>query len=326
MRIRSPELQYLQTLCCRVDLNEEEQYQLSNLEQGYNGEQQLDQVMSCLSVQPSLQMDDITISYKDQVVQIDKLFSIGQTIYLVDAKCYRGTYSFQAGSWYHDQKILTHNIFSQIDRARDILARILEDNQVSMPIKTLIVFINPNSRILLDDSAVNTVKKLGEFADFVEEVIVNDRSNYSFNWRPTIRKYTIPSYKPKQDYSSHTKGSMKTGICCYHCHKFNLEQKRSSFYCKSCGQIEAKEQAYVRTICDYGVIFFKQKLKPRNLATFFGPAYSKRYICMMLKKHFRPALGNAKTHGYENKGLQFRYWFADKTEFFRKIRVREQWK
>lgn len=74
-----------------------------------------------------------------------------------------------------------------------------------------------------------------------------------------------------------------------------------------------KERAVLRTICEYGVIRYKEDLRVSECELFFAGQISKRYISRVLSKYFvRTKKG--KYTAYENTGEIFEYAFR-KLEF-----------
>ncbi|GBG94523.1 hypothetical protein LFYK43_09820 [Ligilactobacillus salitolerans] len=326
MRQKNLELQFLETLCRRTQLDTKEENQLYRLQQGFTGECQVDQLIKRLPKHPFV-LDDLNIQFGQKVTQIDKLVLVGQTLYLLDVKDYQGKYTYQAGSWYHDGKILTGNILSQIDRARDILARILLDNNLSLTIEPVIIFVNPAVQLEIDDPASHTIKRLGEFADWFEQRTTAHRDPaVEQRLVVVLSKYQIPAVAPKADFSQQTHRSLHPGICCPHCHNFALVQKRYSLYCPRCRSFEPKEQAYVRTICEYGVLYFKQDLRRKELFAFFGEEYNRRYIEVCLKKFFKSSGFHGRSSYYINEGQEFRYLFANQMTYFKSLQKRISWR
>ena len=90
--------------------------------------------------------------------------------------------------------------------------------------------------------------------------------------------------------------------------------------------MEAKEHAYVRTICEHAVLYFKHDLRRRNICEFFGEGYSERYIKLVLQKNFEPkCTSRSRNYSYWNKGVKFQYWFKDKSSYFRDMQRRINW-
>lgn len=327
MRSKTMELQYLETLTKRTQLNKQEHTRLTALQKGFSGECGLDNSLQQASISAAAIINDLTIKYHGNTTQIDQLFSHGHKLYLVDAKNYSGSYTFAQNSWSHNNKKLPRNIFSQIDRARDILACILEEAAIDWPIETVVVFTDPTVELNIEDPINHIVKRLGAFTDFVSALGKSPLNGTDLAWQTALRKYQIPSHQLTDDFSQQIgHRQLQLGIRCLKCSSFNWQQDTFWITCKNCGAVKVKEEAYVRTICDYGVLFFNQGLRLQDLCRFFGDGYGKRYISLELKKHFSCHVVPGKARVYCNRGLNFKYWFAEQSEYFQKIQQRLNWR
>ena len=330
MRQEAPELQYIQALSQRVKLTKKEQHALQHALQGYNGECLFDRCLPPNLAQPEFCMDDVDLSYQGSHCQIDKLLVIGDIAYLIDIKNYDGHYQYHDGSWYYDGKVLAHNIFEQITRAQGIVARCLSDQGLQMSVKSVLVFMK--STVQLDLTAPPPHIKLMDLSQACGWLIemsldLTTRSDLLQQpWQRALQHYFIPAYRPPNDLSSTPQRPFHRGVCCLKCGHFKMKQSRFVLTCQNCGTPEAKKHAYVRTICDYGVLYFKKDLRRHDLCEFFGEGYSERYIVLMLQKNFIPKCTSlSRNYSYWNEGVSFQYWFQDRSDYFREIQQRVNW-
>ena len=99
--------------------------------------------------------------------------------------------------------------------------------------------------------------------------------------------------------------SLRKGICCANCETFDLDFNNRKKYIKcSCGFHEPREEAILRTICEYGVLNHDKDLTRGNLLEFFGGQISYGVLIKILKKHFE-VRGNGKYTYYINLKLPF---------------------
>ncbi len=329
MRKKSLELQYLETLSERTKLTKVECKELMACQSGFQGEVTFDKVTWPL-FKPDFVIDDLNLSYGDSRVQIDKLLQVGERLYLINVKNYSGNYQFKSGSWYHNNVILAHSIFTQIDRAHDILAKILSDSHINLQIVKVIVFMNANTKLDVQDPTDILTMSFGSFFDWMQRNIKeaeflpmpNERP-----WQQTLQKFLVLPYKNKADFSMVRGRKLKVGIRCPNCGKFEWQVLRFSLRCKNrkCRFGESKEQAYVRTICEYGTLFFTQDLRFRNVRNFFGDVVNESYLRYILGKHFKPGGKKARQYCYVNKGMRFEYWFEHKQQYFLELQKRLKW-
>lgn len=327
MRYKTFELQYLETLGQRTELTSTESAKLFALENGFKGELQLDLALQQAQLPPQLILTDLTLQYHQQVTQLDQLFCLGNTLYLNDAKNYQGRYIFSNRSWTHNGKQLSHNIFGQIDRAQDILSCIFQENHLDLSIQTQIVFTNPAVQLEITDPLAHSCQRIGAFSDYVANLVQQKRPHQpDMRWKKVLLDYQIPPYRLNADFSRELPTrQLRPGICCSNCHYFEWEESFYCLICKNCGAVETKEEAYVCTICDYGVLFFQHDLKLQNLGRFFGKQFKQHYLIRVLKKHFSQGTVPGKKHLYQNNGIIFPYWFAKQSQYFHHIQKRVDW-
>ena len=157
MRQKCFEYQYLQTLNERTNLLPAEKSQLQRLIRGYSGESNLDKLAQSYFRHPELVMDDLNLVYQNERIQVDKLIVVGNVVYLIDVKNYQGSYTYQNNSWYCGNKLLTNNIFRQIDRAHDVLMQIFYANGLSLEIRRVLIFMDPTVKVEIKQPIVQKI-------------------------------------------------------------------------------------------------------------------------------------------------------------------------
>lgn len=324
MRKKSLELQYLETLAQRTKLSFAEQQQLVADQKGFQGESAVDYLTQAILPTQTEMMDDVNLCVDGKRVQIDKLIQVGRKLYLIDMKNYHGRYSFRNRTWYHNGKPLTHSIFSQIERAHDILARIFAEHHLVIEVVKVIVFTNPTAVIEVDDHAGIIVKYLWEYCDWLQK-LCHEEEAANLSWKKVLQNYCVAPYRPVEDFSVDSR-KIWQGICCPKCGNFWWQQERFALQCKICGYREAKETAYVRTICDYGTLYFRQNLRLSEVTQFFGNGYNRRYLAYTLKKHFIPLNFKGKQFAYRNPGETFEFSFKNQQRNFKQLEQRVNWK
>ncbi|WP_270333225.1 NERD domain-containing protein [Ligilactobacillus acidipiscis] len=329
MRKQTFEHQYLQVLAERTQLNANEKHNLQRLVQGYLGECNLDKIVDTFFNQPELVLNDLNLAYNKEVIQVDKLIVIGNIAYLIDVKNYRGSYTYQNNSWYRGERILINNIFRQIDRASDILQKIFSAKGLHMEIRRVLIFMDPAVKVEIKQPIVQTVLRVEEVAAWLmklkEEVQLYPKLSPDL-WRDVITDALLPPYCPLNDFSNQVGRTLQLGICCPKCKKFTWTSHRYYLHCDHCGFCQSKELAYVKTICDYGVLFSNSNLERKELKKFLGEVGNEYYLRYQLKKHFELVGPNGSQKGYRNLGSKFEYWFENEQEYFKALQKRCNWK
>lgn len=118
-----------------------------------------------------------------------------------------------------------------------------------------------------------------------------------------FEKYEIENSFLPEPLSKEEMAKVQKGIYCANCKSYNVQIKRYTITCK-CGFIETREEATVRTICDYGVLNFDKELTKKELLVFFDGQVSRNYLSKILDKHFTKV--NKGGHSYNiNKKLPY---------------------
>lgn len=326
MRKKACELQYLETLAQRVTLSFSEQQDLADRQKGMQGELTIDTMTEKVTQGQYSMEDDINLDFNGRRVQIDKLLQIDKKLYLIDMKNYRGQYVCQKRTWYRNGKPLAHSIFGQIERAHDILARILAENNVQLEVVKVLIFTDPRVSLQIEDESASgiVIKTLWEYCDWIQRLCLVAPITQPLAWKEAIQKYSVGPYRMETDFSADQR-DLRKGIYCPQCGNFRWKQEYYALQCRKCGYREAKEIAYVRTICDYGTLFFRRNLKVSELVEFLGEGYSYSYLRIIVAKHFEPLPYKSRQACYLNKGMTFDYWFSEKVDYFKKIQKRAYW-
>ncbi|MDN6641403.1 MAG: NERD domain-containing protein [Tetragenococcus sp.] len=325
MRRKSHKLQVLETLSTRKKLDPEQQALLQKLQRGIIGERNMDLLVESILGAEVDCLDDIILEYQGNVVQIDKLLIIGSIIYLIDMKFYRGHYIFKNGEWYLGEKILANNNFEQLRRAVRIIQNVLYDHQIPLKVQGVLAFMNPESSLTVEDSLKETVLNFADIPTWLLQLKQNTSNKQLQDWKSAIRNYEIAPYRTKKIFPLEKMDTLQKGICCPNCHQFNMNENRHTVSCP-CGYTEAKVIAFIRTICEYGVIFHNQNLTRSQLRIFFGQDLNERYLEYLLEKYFERLDSPNSRSGYKNEGIIFDYWFAEKKDYFERLAERKNWK
>lgn len=325
MRRKPHQLQWLETMSQRTKLDTAQLSELQKLQRGFKGEQDMDQLIKSILANDADCLDDITLNYQNSDVQIDKILVVGAPLNLIDMKFYRGHYTFKNNKWYLGEKILTNNNFEQLRRAARIIQNILNDHHINLKVRGILAFMNPNSSLTIKDTIDEIVLNFNDIPAWLVQLRQCISQKPLKDWKAAIKNYEISPYKTKQLFPQKKIKTLKTGICCNHCHQFEINENKHTVSC-SCGNVEAKEIAFSRTICEYGIIFHEHNLKRSQLRKFFGQDLNQRYLDYILEKHFQQLGEHHKRSGYINKGILFDYWFVEEKKYFDQLEARRKWK
>lgn len=325
MRKKSHELQWLEMIYHRKGLTEREVKDYQRLKRGYAGEVHVDKLCAFFLNDEVEYLNDITLNCQMNTVQIDKILCVGNTLYVIDVKHYRGEYTFKNNAWWVGNKLLSRNIYEQLRRAVRVIQSIFDEADWKMTVEGVIVFSNPDCKI----SMVDSVKELTLTYTDVPMWLSTLKTEQSVrlknaDWKKILQAFEVESYRTRRLCDGDRFSKLKKGIRCPTCGGFELKEYRYKCIC-SCGHIEVKETAYVRTICEYGLIHHDKELKVGAVVKLFGDHVNKEYVRKNMYKHFLLKNSLSKYSMYENKGVPFEEWFVDKREYFTAIEERKRW-
>lgn len=227
MRMEAPELQYLQTLEQRVKMTRKERQELQSALVGYQGECSFDQCTLNILQNTERLLDDVNLDYQSSRCQIDKLLVSGDVLYIVDVKNYDGHYQYHDGCWYYDGQVLSHNIFEQITRAQDIVARCLSDRRVQMTVKSVLVFVGSDVELdVIDPPGHIEIMNFAEACSWLTRLHLSTNVSHNMRWKAALSRYFMPAYRLEHDLSVTPQRYVKRGVCCLKCGSFEMEQSR----------------------------------------------------------------------------------------------------
>ena len=326
MRRMTQELQFLKTLSERIALPKNDQNELRRLENGFAGEQALDRLQAVLTQEMLPCMDDLLLKANSSCVQIDKLLVVDGVTYVVDVKNYRGSYLFSEDEWIRNGLPLQENILEQLHNAMRAVKRIFIQEHVSLEVKGVLAFINPAANIEIKSEVSDLILTTRDISGWLLDLLGKAQAKSDTgHWQRALEKKLFPNFKYKRTLPSEFSNRLRSGIACRNCGKYHLIESRYSMDCLDCGHREPKETAYVRTICQCGVIFNDCDLSLAMLCRFFGETVNKRYLQEVLAKHFEVKFHKGRSTCYLNKGVLFVYWFEEKLDYFNGLEKRLNW-
>lgn len=326
MRKMTQEFQYLTVLKQRLELTESEKRKYYQLQQGFEGEFKLDQMQAFLTTDTLSCIDDLVLGTNASCVQIDKLLVIDETAYVIDVKNYTGSYLFSNDEWMRNGLVLQENISEQLHNAMRAVRRIFHNERISLEVRGVLIFINPHAKIEIQGPVTDTILTYSEIVSWLLELSTKAQSQSNTKWQKALAKNTLPNFSCQRTLSVEKLNYLKHGICCRNCGSNFIEQTSYYIECQKCRHREPKETAYVRTICDCGVLFHQRNLTIDMIDKFFDKKASIRYLKFILTKHFKISKKAGRSTSYYNKGVIFDYWFEKQLIYFNNLEKRTTWK
>lgn len=336
MRKPSHEQQWLTAIQCRSTLATEEKEQLNRLKEGLKGERYLDWLFEKLGPKNTVELNDLTLKHEETTVQIDKIFLFEKTVYLLDAKAYHGTYTYDGRKWHSEAFSFDTDIFHQLDKAQNVVENIFEEADLELTVEGYLVFTETDldltipqhlkNRVLLIDEVASLFRKLAHQEKANEPAKSQDQPLIDKRFAAVLKENKQRRFRTTRILTLEQMPRLTKGIFCENCHSFDIHIGTFRIICKKCHHRESKEKAFTRTICDCGLIFHKRELTVKLLRNFLGKDYEDAFIHKILKKHFPKTNKSGTKSSYTNKGLPMYEWMTNKQTYFQKTERKCNWK
>ena len=286
-RKESKELLLFRHLFFRNALSTKDKYYYRNLESGFEGELIFDEWLKPLRGE-LIFLSDLTFEFNNSHFQIDSLLISPKTIYLIEVKNYEGDYYIEGNKWYSLSKKEIKNPLIQMQRAESLLRQLFQYHKINYYIEAYLVFVNPefylyetpiNSPIIFPAQRNRFISKIKK-----NRGKLNSKSFAIANKLLSLHVDEAPFTKlPFYDFQEINKG-----VFCQRCRSTLTEQKQLRLLvCTNCKFKEGTEQAILRSINEFELLFPKNKITKASIYKWCNKVKSQRYIKDILIKHFK---------------------------------------
>ncbi|MBP1940741.1 hypothetical protein J2Z26_000460 [Bacillus luteolus] len=282
-RVESKELRTFRALNARMSLLEKERNYCLNLEKGFVGELDFDLLVSQLSNEKYLALNDLIYDINSKVFQIDSLLISNNTVYLFEVKNYEGDFYIEKDRWYSVSDTEIQNPILQLQRAETLILRLLKEIGFSGIVRPFLIFINPEFHLynaprnpqIIFPSQLN--RFVNELSFKMSGVTSHDRK---------ISKHLLSLHLKESPYSripKYTYEQLNKGIYCPCCHTFFTE----SLVCSQCGYIEEYSGAIFRSIIEFNLLFPEERITTKAIWEWCGQVFPKKSIRNTLLSKFK---------------------------------------
>ncbi|MBA5729311.1 hypothetical protein HW423_05890 [Aerococcaceae bacterium INB8] len=186
----------------------------------------------------------------------------------------------------------TINIFIQLERSVEKVNLLFNNLRYNGKVQGKLVFVNPEGLIRLDEHASEVGMNRAEFIHWIKGIARDEQHLPLANISPIalkeriLNEFQIEKPNPPIPKSMKDFNQMKRGVKCARCHSFDITQTMYKVICNQYGHHEAKKKSVVRTLCEYGLIRYKEPLTVSEYEVFLDGQVSKKYIARTLSKYF----------------------------------------
>jgi len=295
-RMESDELMIIRSLNTRMELTDKEKFHYSNLEKGYAGEVKFDQLAECLQEERFI-INDLLLEINNSFFQIDTLMISQSGIHLLDIKNFHGDFYLNSDKLYNAGTNREYkNPMDQLKRSTTLLRQLLQNLKENYLVSSAVIFINPEFTLYQApmDQPFILPTQLNRY--------LNDLNKTPTKLNEGHKKLAQKLLSLHQTKNPHTKiphyhyDQLQKGIYCKTCKSFLISTKNYGFECKQCGEFEKNEQAILRSVREFQLLFPDRKLTTQIILEWCNADLHKRTFSRVLKKYYTLSGNTSDTH------------------------------
>lgn len=231
-------------------------------------------------------------------------------IYIFEVKNYTGHFEFKDMKCFLNGHPIGFNPINQAQYTHTNFANLIEAELLTKNVRGALVFVGEHNTVRIHNniSGIKVVMR-NELRNFIWEMAKQERDYYGetlelVSCLDLFQSYSTENIFKPDPITEEMQAQLQRGICCSSCSSFNIDMFKSYIQCV-CGMAEPRENAIVRSICEYGVIHFDKDLVTRDICVFFDNQVSRNTILKYLKMHFTQ-IGHNRNTVYYNSALPFK--------------------
>lgn len=287
----------------REGLDRESKEELKRLEAGFLGENAVYNIIKEFGEDHWIIKRNVWLDYYGEF-ECDLLLITTNGLVTFEIKYFSGVYEFKNSQCTRNGNKIGHNAISQAQKSSIHFQNLLRHNGFDVEISGAIVFVGEHFDIKVHDKVDDlNVLMINQLRDFIWK-IANEEKKWVYQRVDSdelirfLERNLINNPFPPKPITDEMSKNLRVGVMCSHCGSFNVDTSKAYVYC-ACGMYEPRENAIVRTICEYGVIHFNKDLTTTEIVNFFGGDFSRRTILKYLNKYFE-RIGAGRGSRYRN--------------------------
>ena len=298
------QLDILRALDKREALDRNQKQELYQLELGQIGE---DRIMKWIHEYGELHwtvMQNVWLSHYG-TFECDIILFTAHKMYLFEIKNYSKQFELRNGQCFLGGEKIGHNPSSQAQKVFVNFQQLLSNSFHQVPIETAVIFAGEHCEVRIHDEIQDVkILQLNQVRDYVWKIAADERLYYGDpidvgRVQLILEKNKGKNYYLPKPISPEMAARIRKGVMCSHCGNFDIDATKAIITCARCGMNEPRENAIVRTICEYGVIHFDKDLETSRIVEFFNDQVSRNNIYYYLDKHFEQ-IGKSRTILFKN--------------------------
>lgn len=286
----------------------EDEKEVSRLKAGEVGEQKVVELFQKYGLTHWVGLQNIWLENYG-TFEIDLTVTTNHCQYVIEIKNYKGDYKYKDGVSTVGDFIIPKNPIDQARQAVSNMKNIMKEYPQHLPVKGVLIFTGEKSHVSIQSPVDDIlIMKLDDLYAFIQKMILEEQGHayHSTNIQSVldhIETFEVACPYPPKPITKNQLKKIRRGISCAYCGNYELKFQKSYVKCK-CGLEEPREEAVIRTICEYGALHFENHLFTRKLLDFLDDQVSYTYLQRLLVKHFEMMKNQRYTY-YVNKRLLY---------------------
>jgi predicted RNA-binding Zn-ribbon protein involved in translation (DUF1610 family) len=291
------ELLAMRSLDNRMELTQNEKFRYSILEKGYEGEVKFDKLAEGLHEEIYI-INDLLLKVNNSYIQIDTLLILQGLIHLLDIKNYQGDYYLE------DEKLFSvstgheyKNPLDQLKRCSTLFRQLLQNLKLNFLFESSVIFINPEFT-LYQTPRDQPIVFPGQVHRFLNDI--NKTPSKLNEGHKKLAHTLISLHQPKNPFielPQYDYDKLKKGNYCKTCGSFQVSTNSIYFVCRKCGEKEGIEQAILRNVDEFKLLFPDRKITTQSIYEWCEMDLHRRTFSRALKKNYT-TLGKTKDTYY----------------------------
>lgn len=285
-REKSIELLTLEELHPRMEFSKEEEQHFLHLQKGFEGEVLFDQHLEHVS-SDCLILRDLLFKINGRIIQIDTLPIFHDTIYLFEVKNFEGNHYYDDGKIYKFPNYEINNPLHQLERHEHYFKQLLKQLGYQFELKAYVVFVNPtftlyqaplNKPFIFPTQIQSILHRLNTHSEKLNrkhKALADKLLSLTLDDSPFKE---VPDY----DYNS-----LQKGIICKQCRGLSISVVGKNCLCGDCGKMENVEEAVLRSVKGFRLLFPEEKLTTKRIVEWCGGLLPRKTIKRILEKNFK---------------------------------------
>ena len=278
-------LTVLELLDKRMTLPLIEKQHLHTMLKGYNGEILFDSLIDKDINTDALVMNDVSLMLGSSPFQIDSIVLTTDTLYLYEVKNYQGTFINRNGQFITSTGQEIENPVNQLNRTTMLLSKLLKKWNVTLPIKSSVVFVHPSFFLYeaketdsfifpsqLEDHFTSINRQIGLLTDkhikLAQRIITESQKELPFQRQ-------LPFY----DFEG-----LKKGLLCGRCGSFDLASTTKKSHCQTCGNKTLVNDLLMDQVKAFRILFPEKLITTNSMYEWCGEVLTKRRISAILNE------------------------------------------